>query len=87
MNDVYIVIENVDPYPIAYTSFAYAAAVKEIHKEAITEQMLDANGGPICPDIDVPEDKLTGKTYVYVEKGNACYTRMHITMPASLNML
>lgn len=74
MTSVYIVIENGDPYPIAYTSFASAtAAVKEIHKGAIEEQTLEADGEPICSDIDVPEDTLTGKTYLYVEKGINIY--------------
>lgn len=74
MTHVYIVIDNGDPYPTAYTSFASAAAeVKEVHKEAIEEQMLEADGEGICSDIDVPEDKLTGTTYLYVEKGINIY--------------
>ena len=74
LNAVYVVIENGDPYPVAYTSFASAAAaVKEIHNAAIAEQMLEADGESICSDIDVPEDKLTGKTYLYVEKGINIY--------------
>ena len=74
MSSLYVVIENGDPYPIAYKSFAYAAAaVREKHKDAVAEQILEADGERICSDIDVPEDKLTGKTYLYVEKGIHIY--------------
>jgi hypothetical protein len=69
MNAVYIVVENGEPYKIAYSSFASAAAAaKEKHKETVEEQMREADGGPICSDLDVPENTLTGKTYLYVEK-------------------
>ena len=74
MNAVYIVVENGVPYPIAYASFAQAAAsAKEIHKETLEEQIREAGGGSICTDLDVPENKLTGKTYLYVEKGIHIY--------------
>jgi len=66
---VYVVVENGVPYPIAYTSFACAAAAaKEKHKETLEEQMREADGGSICSDVDVPENTLIGKTYLYVEK-------------------
>jgi hypothetical protein len=69
MNAVYVVVENGKPYKVAYASFASAAAaVKEKHKYEVEAQMLELGGGPICSDIDVPEDKVTGKTYMYVEK-------------------
>ena len=69
MNAVYVVVENGQPYRVAYASFASAAAaVKEKHKYEVEAQMLELGGGPICSDIDVPEDKVTGKTYMYVEK-------------------
>ena len=42
--------------------------VKEKHKEEVESQFLEAGGWPICSDLDVPEDKVTGKTYLYVEK-------------------
>jgi len=74
MNGVYIVIENGDPYAIAYTSFAAAsAAVYEKHKDEIEWQLREAKGNPICSDINVPENKITGKTYLYVEKGIHIY--------------
>jgi len=66
---VYIVVENGVPYPVAYASFESAVAVvKEKHKEALEEQIREADGGPICSDLDVPENTLTGHTYLYVEK-------------------
>ena len=70
MCTVYIVIENGDPYPIAYTSFASAvAAAKEKYKEVIEEQQAEQGDGPISSDLDVPEDTVTNITYLYVEKG------------------
>jgi len=69
MNAVYVVVENGQPYKVAYASFeSAAAAVKEKHKEEVEAQMLELGGGPICSDLDAPEDKVTGKTYLYVEK-------------------
>jgi hypothetical protein len=66
---VYVVVENGVPYPVAYASFESAVAVvKEKHKETLEEQMREADGGSICSDVDVPENKLTGHTYLYVEK-------------------
>ena len=63
---VYVVVENGTPYPVAYATFASAAAAaKEKHKETIEEQ--EANGDSCC-DVDVPEDRITGMTYLYVEK-------------------
>ena len=69
MGSVYIVVENGEPYKVAYATFESAsAAVKEKHKEEVEAQLLEAGGGPICTDLDVPENKVTGKTYLYVEK-------------------
>ena len=74
MSSVYVIIENGDPYESVYLSFASAAAaVKEKYQETIDEQISEQGGGPICSDIDVPEDVLTGKTYLYVEKGIHIY--------------
>ena len=74
MSSLYVVIENGEPYENVYTSFASAAAaVKEKHAEEIAEQIEDSNDYPICSEIDVPEDVLTGKTYLYVEKGIYIY--------------
>jgi len=66
---VYVVVENGVPYPIAYTSFACAAAAaKEKHKETLEEERRVADGGSMCSEVDVPENTLIGKTYLYVEK-------------------
>jgi hypothetical protein len=74
MSSVYVVIENGKPYENVYTSFASAAvAVKEKYAEMIAEQIREMNGYPICSEIDVPEDILTGTTYLYVEKGIHIY--------------
>lgn len=75
MNAVYVIIENGDPYPIAYGSFDSAVAVvKAKHKETIDEQLKEANNKyDICSDLNTPEDKVTGKTYLYVEKGIHIY--------------
>jgi len=74
MNAVYVIIENGDPYPIAYTSFDSAVAVvKAKHKEEIDRQLEEAQGYPICSDLDTPENKVTGTTYLYVEKGINIY--------------
>ena len=69
MNAVYVIIENGEPYTMVYKTFESAVAVvKARHKETIDEQLREANGYPICSDLDVPENKL-GKTELYVEKG------------------
>lgn len=74
MNAVYVVIENGEPYQQAYASFASAiAAANEKHEESIRNQLQEANGEPICSDLNVPENKITGKTYLYVEKGINIY--------------
>jgi hypothetical protein len=80
MSSVYVIIENGEPYENVYTSFtSAAAAVKEKYAEDIAEQIRDADGALVCSEIDVPEDILTGKTYLYVEKGIHIYIyKLHI---------
>lgn len=74
MSSVYVVIENGEPYENVYTSFtSAAAAVKEKYAEEYVEQIRVSNDYPICSEIDVPEDILTGKTYLYIEKGIHIY--------------
>jgi hypothetical protein len=69
MSSVYVVIENGEPYKTVYVSFSSAAAaVKQKHAEEIDTQLREADGGPICSEVDVPENILDGKTYMYVEK-------------------
>ena len=70
MNSVYVVVENGVPYAAAYVSFELAVlAVKAVHAEEINRQLEDAHGEPICSELDVPENTLTGITHLYVEKG------------------
>ena len=69
MKVVYVIIENGEPYTMVYKTFESAVSVvKAKHKETIDEQLREANGCPICSDLDVPENKV-GKTELYVEKG------------------
>jgi hypothetical protein len=69
MSFVYVIIENGKPYPIAYKSFECASnVVKEKYKDTYMEQIREADGGSICTELDVPENILTNKTYLYVEK-------------------
>jgi len=70
MNTVYVVIENGVPYNVVYQTFESAVTgVKAKHKETIDEEIREANGDPICSELDVPENKITGNTELYVEKG------------------
>jgi len=65
---VYIIIENGEPYRMVYQTFESAVAVvKAKHKETIDQQIKEAEGYPICSELDVPENKM-GKTELYVEK-------------------
>jgi hypothetical protein len=69
MNSVYVIIENGEPYSNVYQTFKSAVAVvKAKHNETIDDQLREAEGYPICSDLDVPENKV-GKTELYVEKG------------------
>jgi hypothetical protein len=71
--EMYVVIENGDPYPNIYTSFkSAAAAAQEKYKEVIEGQLREADGYPICSELDVPEN-TSGTTYLYVEKGIHIY--------------
>ena len=73
MNAMYVVIENGIPYPNIYTSYTSAAAVAQAkYKDVIEEEIKEANGYPICSEIDVPEN-TSGITYLYVEKGIHIY--------------
>ena len=66
---VYVVIENGEPYPHVYATFALAVAkVKEKYAERVTEQ---ENCDSLCSDLDAPEQ--SDQTYLYVEKGIHIY--------------
>ena len=75
MNAIYVIIENGEPYNVVYQTFDSAVAVvKAKHKETVDEQLREANSVyDICSELDVPENKVTGKTYLYVEKGIHIY--------------
>ena len=70
--DIYVVIENGDPYPVAYMNYTAAVdAVKLKHKEAIEAELewLNRNEGcGGCNEVDVPEAK-EGLSRLYIEKG------------------
>jgi hypothetical protein len=71
--EMYVVIENGDPYPNIYTSFESAAkAAQEKYKDVIEEEIREADGHPICSEVYVPEH-TSGTTYLYVEKGIHIY--------------
>ena len=73
MDSIYVVIENGDPYPTSYISYASAiAAVQEKYNEIVADQIKEAQGEAIASNIDSPEDE-GGKTYLYVEKGTHIY--------------
>ena len=75
MTTVYVIVENGEPYNVVYQTFESAVAVvKAKYKETIDEQLREADGQyDICSELDTPEDKVTGKTYLYVEKGINIY--------------
>lgn len=72
MHIIYIVVENGDPYPVAYNTYHLAvAAVKLKHKEEIEQELswLEDNPGQHgCNDIDVPE-AISSISRLYIEKG------------------
>jgi hypothetical protein len=69
MDFVYVVIENGDPYPVAYKRYNEAvAAVKLKHKEEIEEDLKYAEYGESIHEVDVPESK-EGYSKLYIEKG------------------
>lgn len=69
---IYVVIENGDPYPVAYNTYGAAvAAVNLKHKEEIEEELrwLEENPGQHgCNDVNVPE-AVSGISRLYIEKG------------------
>lgn len=74
MYSIYIIIENGEAYPTAYTKYESAvAAVKEKHKEYIEEQIKELayleDIESMLKDINVPENTSTGISQLYIEKG------------------
>uniref|UniRef100_A0A6C0BD33 Uncharacterized protein n=1 Tax=viral metagenome TaxID=1070528 RepID=A0A6C0BD33_9ZZZZ len=71
MDYVYIVIENGDPYPLAYKKYEDAvASVKTRHKESLLRELqwIQENDHPGCNEVDVPESE-SGLSRLYIEKG------------------
>ena len=74
MSFIYIVVENGEAYPVAYTKYASAVeAVKAKHKDYLEEQikMLTylEDIESMLKDINVPENTTTGISQLYIEKG------------------
>jgi len=71
---IYIVVENGDPYLVAYTTYdAAVAAVKIKHKETLDEDLkYSEEYGESCHEVDVPE-AASGETHLYIEKGISIY--------------
>jgi len=69
MSFVYVIIENGEVYPSAYTTYEQArAAVHDVWGEEVQRQRDEYGGDDICSEIDLPESP-SGKTSLYVEKG------------------
>jgi hypothetical protein len=71
---VYIIVENGEAYPAAYTKYESAvAAVKAKHKTYIEEQIKELmyleDIESVLKDINVPENTTTGISQLYIEKG------------------
>ena len=74
MESVYVVIENGESYPVVYTTYKTAVcAVKDKHRELIESQIKEVQYldmiESILADINVPENKETNMTRLYIEKG------------------
>jgi len=70
---VYVVIENGEPYPIAYNDYAIAVkSVKNKHKELLEEQIREVRElsdiEEILANINVSEN-TQGVSHLYIEKG------------------
>ena len=71
MDKLYVVIENGDPYPVIYKTYAAAvAAVKEKHKEEVEADIkwLAEGWGHSVNLFDTAENDK-GEMHLYVEKG------------------
>lgn len=74
MSFVYVVVENGEPYSLAYKHYLAAVmAVKEKHKEALENQINDIQNlydiEIILAHINVAENIEKGVSHLYVEKG------------------
>jgi hypothetical protein len=78
MQSFYIIIENGDPYPTAYKSYAAAVnAVKDKHCECLFDKIKELGSlediESTLADVNPPENTETNKTYLYIEKGIHIY--------------
>jgi len=78
MEFIYVVVENGEAYPAAYTNYAAAvAAAKAKHKELLEERIKEVHYlediEHILSDINVAENLKTGTTLLYIEKGINIY--------------
>jgi hypothetical protein len=84
MEDIYIIVENGNPYPIAYKTYKSAVnSVKEKHREYLKEQIKQLEYfyeiEILLADINVPENTITGISKLYIEKGiNIEIHKLHI---------
>lgn len=79
MAHVYIVKDNGELYPLAYTTYAGAVeAIREKHAADIEEweKILEEDGIPAESEIDVPEDCEKNKTLIFFEMSK---TRIEIS--------
>jgi hypothetical protein len=74
MDYVYVVVENGEAYPTAYTTYDLArAVVKAKHKEQINWELSELKEGDTMEsEVDVSED-TSGKTFLYVARGISIY--------------
>jgi hypothetical protein len=72
--DVYVVVENGEPYLKVFRTYSEAiSAVKERHAEALEEDSRSSKEFS-CPGINTVESlEVEGKTYLYIEKGIHIY--------------
>ncbi len=71
---VYVVVENGNAYPNAFTTYEKAvAAVLEKNKEIITEHKAEEQEpGDTCDELDTKEN-VKGEMFLYIEKGIQIY--------------
>jgi len=77
MEKVYVVLENGELNPNLYLTYdAACAAALHNHAELLEEERAECAewGGIMASQVDVEENKETGTTSLYVEKG------IHITI-------
>jgi hypothetical protein len=74
VDHVYIIVQNGDAYPEAYTTYASAVcAVKIKNREILEHEIHEAQSLEsieyILSDVNVPENIEKGLTNLYIEKG------------------